>query len=86
MVTVLYRPNSEHAHEVEEFERLLKKRDPDFEMEMVNVDSKRGTQLVELYDLPRYPAVITTDSNGRPLQTWQGKLPTISDVTYWASQ
>lgn len=86
MVTLLWRPNSEHATEVEKFERFLKQRYPEFELEKVDVDSKQGSRLVELYDLPRYPAIIVTDERGHPLQSWQGKLPTISDLTYWANQ
>lgn len=86
MVTLLWRPNSEHATEVAEFERLLKQRYPEFELEKVDVDSKRGSQLVELYDLPQYPAIVVTDQRGHPLQSWQGTLPTVSDLTYWASQ
>lgn len=84
MVTILYRPHSEHARQVTRFKEELERKG--IELELVEVDSKQGAHLVSLYDTVRYPAVIVTTPDGSPLQTYSGKLPTISDVTYFARQ
>ncbi len=82
MVTILYRPNSEHSTEVDNFLQELKRNR--IAAKVVDVDSKEGAALVELYDLTRYPAVLAAADDGTPLQSWKGQLPLISEIGYYA--
>lgn len=45
------------------------------EPELIDADSRDGAALCELYDLTQRPALLLTDHDGRPIQTWQGTLP-----------
>lgn len=83
MVTVLYRPNSEHERATMEFVRRLKD-EQQIEVKLIDVDSREAAPLLELYDVARYPGIVVTKGDGTPLQTWQGELPLISEVAYFA--
>lgn len=77
---VLYRPNSEHARAVEEYIREFQRR-TGRNLELLDVDTKEGANMVELYDAVRYPAVIAIADDGRMLSSWLGEpLPLINDV------
>ena len=84
MVTILYRPDSEHARQVEEFQRELVKNQ--VVTKLINVDSREGSTLASLHDIVQYPGVIITADVGRSIKSWSGKLPQISEVTYMAHQ
>ncbi|MBI3984204.1 hypothetical protein HY346_02800 [Candidatus Microgenomates bacterium] len=83
MVTVLYRPNSEHERDTLEFVRRLKG-EQQVDCKLVDVDSREAASLIELYDVTRYPGIVVTKGDGTPLQTWQGDLPLVSEVAYFA--
>jgi hypothetical protein len=82
MITILYRPNSEHERAVLDFKAELKRNQVN--PKLVDVDSKEGIDLVELYDASRYPAVLASESDGTIIQSWKGELPTIAEVSYYA--
>ena len=82
MVTILYRPDSEHERPVMEFQRELAKNQ--VITQLVNVDSRDGTALAKLYDIVRYPGVLLIEQDGRLRQAWSGELPTLSDISYQA--
>lgn len=84
MVTVLYRPVSEHARVVEDFQRELEKEG--VEVRLLDVDTKEGQVFAQLHDVMQFPSVIATSSEGTPLQTWAGSLPLIKEVGYFAHQ
>lgn len=80
---MLYRPNSEHARLVADYLR-------DFESQtgkilpQMDVDSKEGTELCQLYEIMAYPAILVTDNDGRVQRIWQGEnLPLVGEVSYY---
>lgn len=84
MVTIVYRPQSEHERAVLDFQRELVR--AQVVTKLVNVDSREGSAMARLYDIVRYPGVLITEDDGRILKSWQGELPTVSDVSFQASQ
>lgn len=79
-VVVLYRPQSEHARAVEEFLREFNTRSS-HEVETLDVDSRDGVKMVELYDAMEYPAVLATTDEGQLQKMWSGTpLPLVNDV------
>ncbi len=79
-VVVLYHPKSEFATDVETFVR-------DFSYQtghlpnLVSIESKKGAELADLYDIVDYPAIIVVTEEGRLQNIWQGKiLPMINEV------
>jgi len=82
MITILYRPNSEHETKVMEFQRELTRNQ--VIVRLVNVDSRDGTTLAQLYDVTDYPAVVAHQDDGRVIDTWVGKFPLISEIGYFA--
>jgi hypothetical protein len=82
MITILYRPNSEHERQVIEFQRRLEQNR--VEAKLIDVDSRDGIATASLYDVMRYPAVLALEIDGRPIQTWSGELPLIEEVSYYA--
>lgn len=85
MVSIFYRPNSEHERDVKGFKKMLKEEDKDVEVELVDVNSRSGSSKAQVYDLWGYPAVVAAGPGGKVLQTWERNLPTVSDVLYYAN-
>lgn len=83
MVYILYRPRSEHARHVDELKERLERRQ--ISPELIDVDSRSGMTKAQTYGIMQYPAVLAVrDTDGQPIQTWSGHLPTISDVEFFA--
>ena len=83
-VSVLYRPNSEHARHVEEFLHEFQSRSP-HKVEMVDVDSREGLAVAALYDIQAYPAILALTDEGELLNSWEGEIfPMINDLAAYA--
>lgn len=82
MITILYRPGSEHEREVLDFQSQLARNQ--VIVRLVNVDSRDGSTIARLYDVVEYPAVVAHEDDGRVIDTWAGKFPLISEVSYYA--
>jgi len=83
-VLVLYRPNSEHGRETEEYVHDYQSRHSD-RVEMVSVDTREGSALASLYDVVQYPAILVLREDGYPQQMWQGAaLPLMDEVAAYA--
>lgn len=87
-VLVLYRPNSEHATNVETFVR-------DFEhqhsagkkLELLSVNTRDGAATASLYDIWTFPTVLALGDDGQILNIWQGEpLPLMNDVAAYLPQ
>jgi hypothetical protein len=77
---ILYQPNSENARTVEEFVQGFKTRTP-YDIELINIDTPRGSSLGELYDIVQYPTVLAVREDGQLVKSWAGvPLPLINDV------
>ena len=79
---VLYRPNSEYARSVDEFIREFQARSGGSKvLEVVNIDSREGAQIAELYGIVQYPAILVLQGDGFMQKKWEGGiLPLIEEV------
>jgi ABC-type uncharacterized transport system substrate-binding protein len=82
MISILYRPNSEHESKVQEYINRLKKNN--IEVEVVDVDTREGVATATLYDVVEYPAVLAIEMDGRVIQSWSGQLPLIEEISYYS--
>ena len=86
-ILVFYRPNSEHARNVEVFlHDLQKQHDVDqSSLRILDVDSREGIELAKIYDVVSHPAIVATDNNGGYIQSWVGpQLPLMRDVAAYS--
>lgn len=80
-VVVLYRPESEHGRQVEEFIRRFKANGSTGKLETVNIDTREGNSVAMLYDVTQYPAVLVLRDDGILQKLWEGMdLPGVNDV------
>lgn len=78
---ILYRPESEHSRMVEEFVTSFKRQYPDKVVELIDVDSTEGINIVGLYDLTSYPALLALTDDGGMQNAWMGTtLPLMDEV------
>lgn len=83
-VTVIYKPQSEHARVVEDYLRDFS-RQTGKELETLDPDTPDGATLCRTYDIVEYPTVIATSDSGQMQNSWRGlPLPTISEVSYYS--
>jgi hypothetical protein len=82
-VVILYRSNSEHEQSVREFEHEYTHR-TGRQLALMDLNTKEGAELAELYDIVMYPAILATTEGGAMLQLWQGEpLPLMNEVMYY---
>lgn len=81
-VIVLYRPQSEHGTMVEQYARDFLRR-TSRALELLDVDSIKGTRLAELYDVVSYPTVVALDNGGQMISSWVATetMPLIDEVS-----
>lgn len=81
-VVVLYRPQSEHGTMVEQYARDFLHR-TSRALELLDVDSKEGVRLAELYDIVSYPTVVALDNGGQLVSSWRATetMPLIDEVS-----
>lgn len=82
----LYKPDSEFSRSVEEFAHDMASR-TQFEVELINVDSRQGDSLARLYDIVQYPSVVVIRDDGQLVKSWSGvPLPLVNDVLGYLQQ
>lgn len=80
-VVVLYRPESDHGRNVDEFVSNFHDSGVAERLEVINVDSREGISTATLYDVTRYPAVLVVRDDGALQHSWQGVgLPLVNEV------
>ena len=85
-MVILYRPNSEHERNVEEFVHEFKRREPSRHIDLISLDAKEGATMAALYDIVQYPAILAMTDDGQLLQWWQGEqLPLMNEVAAYAN-
>ncbi len=84
-IFVLYRPDSEHERTVTDFVRDFTQQTQK-ELELVSLDTREGAEKAKLYDVTSYPATIATDDMGVLQRVWQGKMPLINELSYFAHE
>lgn len=83
-VIILYRPNSEHAREVETFVQDYHDRYADSHLDLIDVDSREGTAMASLYEVMQYPALLALSNDGSVLRSWEGgMMPLMDEVAYY---
>ncbi len=83
---VVYRDKSDHAREVITFLGNFK-RQTGRDLDIVDPDTVAGASICRTYDIVEYPSVVATDDGGGLQYLWRGRpLPTVSEVSYYASQ
>ena len=83
-VTIVYKPESEHARTVEEYLRDFSKQ-TGRELDTLNPDTQEGADICRVYDIVEYPTIVAVSDEGQLQNSWRGlPLPTISEVSYYA--
>ena len=79
---ILYRPNSEHATEVESYVRDFEHRhNIGGSIELISVNTRDGAATASLYDIMAFPSILALTGDGQMLNVWQGKpLPLMDEV------
>jgi hypothetical protein len=80
---VFYRPDSEHARQVEEFLRdLQRQHDIDTQhLDILDVDSREGMAMASLYDVVMYPSIVVVADDGSMIRSWAGEqLPLMNEI------
>lgn len=71
-VMILYHPDDEFAGIAEGFARDYHRRNQDRpEIELVSLDTVEGSELVKLYNVVRYPAMLAIADDGGLQKLWQ---------------
>ena len=85
-VVVLYRPNSEHSFIIDEFVHNFQSRTSgNYPVELINIDSREGAAMANLYDIMQYPAILVIQNDGYVQQSWEGEsLPLIDEVVAYS--
>ena len=80
---IFYRTHSEHERMVDEYVRDFA-RHTGKELPAVDVNSRDGTYLAQLYDIVKFPSIIAVDDQGQMLQTWDSDmLPRFDEVSFY---
>jgi hypothetical protein len=79
---ILYRPNSEHATEIESYVRDFEhKHNIRGNVELISINTRDGAAMASLYDIMSYPSILALTGDGQLLNVWQGKpLPLMDEV------
>ena len=85
-LVILYRPDSEHERDIQEYIRQFQKHyDAARKVEMVSLNTRDGAASASLYDIVSYPAILALTDDGRMLNIWQGMpLPLMDDIAGYA--
>jgi hypothetical protein len=80
-VLVLYRPKSEHGRLIENFIVESRRRLDEASLEVLDVDSRHGSELASLYDVMQYPAILVLANDGFVQKSWAGdNIPLLDEV------
>jgi hypothetical protein len=84
---ILYRPESEHSREIEDFVRDFGRMyEAARRVELQSLNTRDGAATASIYDIFSYPAILALADDGSVLNVWQGKpLPLMDEVAAYAS-
>ena len=86
-VVVLYHPAGEGALEIEAYAREYASLRPGNKLELISLETPKGAQLAELYQINNYPAILAMSNDGSLLRLWEGgSLPLMSELTAYTNQ
>jgi hypothetical protein len=82
---ILYHPKTEFAGMAEDYKRDFEVRHADKKIELVSLDEVKGSQMAELYDIVRYPAILVVANDGTLQKFWQDQpWPTFTEVASYS--
>lgn len=85
-VLILYRPNSEHGRQIEEFIHEYQARHQPDHLEVLSLDTREGSATATLYDIMQYPAILVLQTDGNVQKVWEGdQLPLMDEVAAYAT-
>ena len=85
-IVILYRPNSEHGRQMEEFIHDYQTSRRPEHVEIQDVDSREGIATASLYDVMQYPAILVLQPDGMVQKIWQGpNLPLMEEIASYAN-
>ena len=79
---LFYTKSSPHEATVADYARELERRQ--VRVELIEADSRRGVDLMALYDLTQRPAAVLTTPDGTMIERWTAEMPPPADVSYMA--
>jgi hypothetical protein len=85
-VLMLYRPNSDHARQVEEYARDFMNQHGAGRFDMVDLNTRDGVSTASLYDVMQYPALLAVTDDGQLVKEWEGRdLPLMNELAYYTN-
>lgn len=82
-VVVVYKEATDYARQVSDYMRDFE-RQTGHKLEVLNPDTKEGSNFCRVYDIVEYPTIIAISNDGSMQNMWRGMpLPTMSEVTYY---
>ena len=81
-VYLFYRPESGSDVQIEVFLKLLGDRRRQ-QIKMININTREGSALSQLYDVMSYPSVVVCMEDGQQVKFWHGSLPATEDVAFY---
>ncbi len=77
---ILYHPVSDHSSRVESYAKEYASRGYGA-VELLSLETKEGSEMAKLYDIVRYPAVLSLRETGELLKNWEeDQLPLMQEV------
>ena len=85
-IRILYQANSEHERMVKEYVRDFRKQQATRQVELVDVNTRDGGAMAELYDVVQYPAILALSNEGQLLKSWEGDFPLMNELAYYTQE
>lgn len=85
-VVIVAQPDTDYSRSIETFVEDFARQTGKI-LEQLDPDSLEGEQFCRAYDIVEYPTMIALSDDGQMQAMWTGTaLPTISEVSYYATQ
>ncbi len=78
---LLYTPDTPADRDLEYLQKRLGERR--IQPNVIDAESRAGIDLAELYDVTSRPAAIATTDDGTLIEKWEGRLPSLEEVSYY---
>jgi hypothetical protein len=79
---ILYHPAGEFVGLAEDYKRDFENRYQDRKFEMLSLESVEGAEMAKLYDVVRYPAILSIAGDGSLQKLWQDQPWPLMDEVY----
>ncbi len=85
-VVAVAKDNTDYTRAVSEFLDAFR-RQTGRELELLDPETREGESFCRTYDIVEYPSIVALSNDGQVQYMWRGAmLPTISEVSYYATQ